>query len=201
MQQDDDDFSHSVAWETNPTSTSSSHSHPHSTPTPHSPSTPSASLNPDSDPYSAYSTHSQSLTNPDSDHTDAATRGGPSTAANDGLQSVRNAQVKDGKVELEGTSDTFVSYLVTAQVRLFPLPSLPTSPHRTTHLSLLHRPTSPSTRRTPRQHGGASTTLSSSVTPSRATFPPASCRLCRKSIEWVRSEPPCFSRAFAATPD
>ena len=29
---------------------------------------------------------------------------------------VHSVQVKDGKVELEGTSDTFVSYLVTAKV-------------------------------------------------------------------------------------
>lgn len=38
---------------------------------------------------------------------------GPSTS---GMTGVHSVQVKDGKVELEGTSDTFVSYLVTAKV-------------------------------------------------------------------------------------
>lgn len=34
---------------------------------------------------------------------------------------VHSAQVKDGKVELEGTSETFVSYLVTAKVSFSPV--------------------------------------------------------------------------------
>jgi sorting nexin-4 len=83
-QEDERDFSSSVAWETNPSSSSSS-----SAPPPPPPS---------SDPYSAY-THVPTTSN-----TLNEKRG------------ISNVRVLDGKTELEGTSDMFVSYLVTATV-------------------------------------------------------------------------------------
>jgi len=88
--QEDEDFSQSIAWDTNP-------------PQPVAPST--------SSPYSAYTTAPTPTTTQQ-----------PTTT-----QRVSSASVKDGKIELEGTSDMFVSYLVTAIVRSLSLP-LP-SPH------------------------------------------------------------------------
>ncbi|KPV78020.1 uncharacterized protein RHOBADRAFT_65843 [Rhodotorula graminis WP1] len=110
----DEDFSSSVAWETGP---------PHH-PTPSDP--PSSSTQ--QQPYSAY-THDASpglggpdlgqagfggarSADPNSNANDAALAG-PSTG-----QAVHDVQVRDGKVELEGTSDTFVSYLVCAKTDL-----------------------------------------------------------------------------------
>ncbi|GAA5827166.1 hypothetical protein JCM11251_001149 [Rhodosporidiobolus azoricus] len=122
----DDDFSASIAWDT----TASSDSHAPSTSTP----TPATSQQP-SDAYSAYSTapdprspslgglqHAEDELNPGS----AASRGtGAGSSAGAGGnsmdapdQAVTEAQVRDGKVELEGTSDTFVSYLVCAKTSL-----------------------------------------------------------------------------------
>lgn len=115
----DDDFSASIAWDTNP---STSHS---ISPSPSQP-TPTTSTNHSSDPYSAYDQHPTTSTQHDH-HSD----GHPTTTTGDqegAGQAIRNVQVKDSKVELEGTNDTFVSYLVCAQVRLFPFFFLPLPP-------------------------------------------------------------------------
>lgn len=116
----DEDFSSSVAWETG-------------APTPHDPppssNPPSSSAQPQA--YSAYP-HDASPgpggpdlgragfggAGADADAGTGAASAGPGGAAQGAGQAVHDVQVRDGKVELEGTSDTFVSYLVCAKVRL-----------------------------------------------------------------------------------
>lgn len=119
----DDDFGASVAWTSHPAqptdgATQVSDAHPQ-------------------DSYSAYATtrggaadaqgyaHAGGRTAGDTGndwagHDDAAAgaaHGGADAAANHARnQGVWDVHVRDSKVELEGTSDTFVSYLVTAQV-------------------------------------------------------------------------------------
>lgn len=111
----DEDFSASVAWETGAAPSSSS--------SPHAPAPDSSSA---AQPYSAY-THDASPGQGGPDHTagafteggDAGGAGAAAGGAGPGRvhgQAVHDVQVRDGKVELEGTSDTFVSYLVTAKV-------------------------------------------------------------------------------------
>ncbi|GAA5888720.1 hypothetical protein JCM6882_002825 [Rhodosporidiobolus microsporus] len=126
----DDDFSASIAWDT------SQDSHPAPSSSSH-PSTPATSAHPD--PYSAYSStappdprspslggiqHAEDELNPHAGSAAAGAGAGPggAGAAGNGMdgvdQVVTEAQVRDGKVELEGTSDTFVSYLVCAKTSL-----------------------------------------------------------------------------------
>ncbi|BGP36290.1 intercellular trafficking and secretion [Rhodotorula kratochvilovae] len=113
----DEDFSASVAWETGAAPSSSS--------SPHAPAPDSSSA---AQPYSAY-THDASPGQGGPDHTagafteggDAGGAGAAAGGAGPGRvhgQAVHDVQVRDGKVELEGTSDTFVSYLVTAKTDL-----------------------------------------------------------------------------------
>ncbi|GAA5992652.1 hypothetical protein JCM11641_004238 [Rhodosporidiobolus odoratus] len=111
----DDDFSASIAWDTNPNSTSTAR--PDDTLNSTNPHSQSHSDSP-SDPYSAYNTtrHAEDALNPASPSIGTGAHG-PSSEPGTG-QAITDAHVKDGKVELEGTSDTFVSYLVTATTTL-----------------------------------------------------------------------------------
>ncbi|GAA6018180.1 hypothetical protein JCM11491_005622 [Sporobolomyces phaffii] len=101
---ENDDFSSSVAWESHPASSSSTSPRrgPASTAAAHA----HAHAHAHDDPYSAY-THVETTT------TTAAT---PTTTTTS--QRVHSVRVLDGKTELDGTSDMFVSYLVTAQTDL-----------------------------------------------------------------------------------
>ncbi|GAA6046543.1 hypothetical protein JCM3770_006201 [Rhodotorula araucariae] len=112
----DEDFSASVAWETGAAPSSSS------------PPKPAAAASSAPQPYSAY-THDASpgLGGPDPSTGGFGAGGdaGGARAASRGAgaghphgQVVHDVQVREGKVELEGTSDTFVSYLVTAKTDL-----------------------------------------------------------------------------------
>ncbi|GAA6041617.1 hypothetical protein JCM8097_007770 [Rhodosporidiobolus ruineniae] len=113
---DDDDFSGSVAWETGApaSSTSASTEQGHSAQQgtgghgQHDDSAPSA--------YSSYPLTSPALNA--EDHLNPASPRPDSHSNHNSTQVIQDAQVKDGKVELEGTSDTFVSYLVTAKTSL-----------------------------------------------------------------------------------
>ncbi|BGP12306.1 hypothetical protein JCM10213_006630 [Rhodosporidiobolus nylandii] len=121
----DDDFSASIAWDTNPQPSSSSSSVPASTP--HTATSDA--------PYSAYSSapsdprsptlggqgHAEDELNPAT--TSAGGGGGEGGTAG----GVGEVSVTDGKVELEGTSDTFVSYLVQAKPSPSPSSSSPSS--------------------------------------------------------------------------
>lgn len=87
----DDEFSHSVAWETNPQ--------------PHSTTTDLSSSQADLEDVTDYSPTAPPAT---------SNQPGPSSSSKS--SQTTTVQVKDGKIELEGTKDMFVSYLVTATV-------------------------------------------------------------------------------------
>lgn len=171
----DEDFSSSVAWETGAPTSSTTPSSANAAST--------AQAHTGTGGYSAYS-HDAS---PGLAGTSTGTEGRAGLDGTGGAHSkangpvVTDVQVRDGKVELEGTSDTFVSYLVTAQV-CRPPPRLRTMAHR----SPVRRPSCRPTRARHLLHDDASTTLSSSATVSSRTFPLASSRLCQRSTEWVR---------------
>ncbi|BGO88528.1 hypothetical protein NBRC10512_003374 [Rhodotorula toruloides] len=111
----DEDFSSSVAWETGAPTSSTATSSANAT------SSPQAHTG--TGGYSAYSHDaSPGLAGPRTGTEgrsgfDGTGDGGAAGARANGL-AVTDVQVRDGKVELEGTSDTFVSYLVTAQSEL-----------------------------------------------------------------------------------
>ncbi|GAA6010195.1 hypothetical protein JCM10207_005661 [Rhodosporidiobolus poonsookiae] len=108
----DDDFSTSVAWDT-----PASSSDPHSSAVSHTADNHQGTHN---DPYSAYRTDPRSPTlgsGPPEDQLNPAAAAATLATGAHG-QAVHDVHVKDGKVELEGTSDTFVSYLVTAETDL-----------------------------------------------------------------------------------
>ncbi|GAA5999865.1 uncharacterized protein JCM10292_003513 [Rhodotorula paludigena] len=115
---EDHDFSASVAWETDAPSSSAPQGAPSTAPA-HA-------------EYSAYTHGTLSATQPsDQDSGAGAPRGAgepassadssappPTGAVTTSGWPVEDVHVRDGKVELEGTSDTFVSYLVTAKTDL-----------------------------------------------------------------------------------
>lgn len=102
----DEDFSGSVAWESGPPRDRDRDRPPGPAP-PSSTSAPppAAPAAPSADPYSAYGATAEPT---------ATT----TTTTTTPRQGVWDVHVRDGKVELEGTSDTFVSYLVTAHTDL-----------------------------------------------------------------------------------
>jgi sorting nexin-4 len=102
----DDDFG-SVAWDTRPHQNSNLDNNDASTGTTNLPAHTRVSET------SNYDHHSHSTAVQAADH---AAGGAASSSSTHLATIVHSVQVKDGKVELEGTSDTFVSYLVTAKV-------------------------------------------------------------------------------------
>lgn len=98
---DGDDFG-SVAWETRPH---------------HDASTATPALDP-ADNHATYTSSNQhgTGTTSTSNYHNYGANAATSPSSTHLTTAVHSVQVKDGKIELEGTSDTFVSYLVSAKV-------------------------------------------------------------------------------------
>lgn len=128
----DDDFSASVAWDRTDSNRADDGTLRATTTDATGTSTAAAAAAAAaSDPYSAYSTGDQGLYSHGSTReANAATTTASGAAMSNLAQNngVWDVHVREGKVELEGTSDTFVSYLVTAQVSLPDWLSAPARP-------------------------------------------------------------------------
>jgi hypothetical protein len=163
----DDDFSHSVAWEINPQPPSSTNNLSSSTT--------------DLEDVTDYSPPGPSTTTNQ-----------PSSSSTKPNQST-TVQVRDGKIELEGTKDMFVSYLVTATVSR-QLRGLPSAARSTgTSLSICADHCTAACRTSPAcskpsslPPAVASRTSASCAATSSRTFPPRWSRPCLRSTGWVR---------------